>query len=361
MTVINVLTKGFSSPNGCAFLFPLIKHQQVLMDCGITLHFHKKITKKLYDCDTLFVESKFFSRDWAQHTPRVLLTFELLRQHVEKIFYFDINDSTGWPHARVLPYVDRYVKNQALKNKLLYLKPFYGHRIYTDYYHRVFNVMDKEEIFSEVIADASLLDKLIIGWNSGLADYSCYGPYRMGLYNKMPISHLLTYPVRFTEVQRQRVNELSCRMGISYVRDSIAWQRRQIREKLKSFGHVKTDKLSRRQYYRELEESKLVVSPFGLGEITLKDFEVFLTGGLLVKPDMTHMETWPNFFQDSETMVSFNWDLDNIQERLQTVLSDYKKYIDIAEYGQDRYRHYLSSPEAPTLFADHFLNMLNSG
>ena len=37
------------------------------------------------------------------------------------------------------------------------------------------------------------------------------------------------------------------------------------------------------------------MSPFGLGEITLKDFEVF-SGSLLMKPNMDHMLTWPNFY-----------------------------------------------------------------
>ena len=34
-------------------------------------------------------------------------------------------------------------------------------------------------------------------------------------------------------------------------------------------------------------KSKIVISPFGWGEITLKDFETFLTQGLLIKP-----KTW---------------------------------------------------------------------
>ena len=43
--------------------------------------------------------------------------------------------------------------------------------------------------------------------------------------------------------------------------------------------------------------TKVVISAFGLGEIILKDFETFLTGGMLMKPDMSHMETWPNFMK----------------------------------------------------------------
>ena len=59
MKKINILTKGFDSPNGCAFLFPLIKHRQTLADHGIELNFYKCISDSLYDCDTLIVESKY--------------------------------------------------------------------------------------------------------------------------------------------------------------------------------------------------------------------------------------------------------------------------------------------------------------
>ena len=61
---------------------------------------------------------------------------------------------------------------------------------------------------------------------------------------------------------------------------------------------------------KELRQSKVVLSPFGRGEITLKDFEVFLTGGMLLKPSMEHMDTWPNFYTDGVTYQSHNCDLE---------------------------------------------------
>lgn len=353
---INVLTKGFDSPNGCAFLFPLIKHRQALREHGIKIDFYEDIKESLYSCDILIVESKYFSADWACNTDSVLEKFSVFREKIAKVIYFDISDSSGFPHVRVLPYVNSYVKNQLLKDKTLYLKPLYGHRFYADYYHRHYEVNDKNALYSEPVQNAGLLPKLKIGWNSGLADYSLYGPYRMMLYKKIPISGLLSYPNKFISPTVERVNDLSCRMGITYARDSVAWQRRQIRDKLKSF--VLTNKLSRRHYYRELQVSKFVISPFGLGEITLKDFEVFLTGGVLIKPDMSHMETWPNLFRDKETMLSFDWNLNHIHQRIEEMIASYKDLIDLAEGGQNFYRQYLSGPQAAQLFSDHFKRLI---
>lgn len=358
MKIINILTKGFDSPNGCAFLFPLIKNRRALLDRGIDISFYSNINNSIYDCDILIVESKYFSPDWEKNTNQVLEKFEEFHQKIKKIIYFDISDSSGFPHARVLPYVDAYAKNQLLKDRTHYLKPLYGHRLYTDYYHKHYGIKDKNPLYSEPIENPDLLKKLKLGWNSGLADYSLYGPYRMMSYRKIRIPGLLAYPRKYTRPEKKRMHDLSCRMGITYDRDSVAWQRREMRSKLKSF--VLTNKLSRQQYYRELEASKMVISPFGLGEITLKDFEVFLTGGLLIKPDLTHMETWPNFFSDKKTMISVDWDLSNLEQQIQEIIKDYRAFIDIAKQGQAHYREYIGGDKASEIFCEHFKEIIET-
>jgi hypothetical protein len=94
-------------------------------------------------------------------------------------------------------------------------------------------------------------------------------------------------------------------MGIGYERASIRHQRAALRRLLAD--RLPMDKLGRLAYFREMERTRSVLLPFGLGEITLKDFEVFLTGSLLIKPDMSHLETWPDFYRDGETFVGHAW------------------------------------------------------
>lgn len=357
MKTIHILTKGFDSPNSYAFLYPLILYKHALYRDQIELKFFKSIKKSMYDCDVLLTESKFFSTQWSQHTEKVLATFVSFKEKIKKVYYVDINDSSGWPHARVLPYVDGYFKNQLLKDKSLYLTSFYAHRIYADFYHKKYQVHDKSPLYSEVVTHPALLQKLHLSWNSGLANYSLRGPYRSLLYKKIPLQFLLSFPKNFIMTNIHRNNDVSCRMGITYPRESVAWQRRQIRKILHAY--IPTNKVSRKQYYQELLSSKIVISPFGLGEITLKDFEVFLTGGLLIKPDMSHMETWPNFYRNNDTLLMHHWDLTDLTPLVEEVLSHYRTYIDIAHEGQEYYRHYLSGPHAYPLFRQHFLGMLN--
>ena len=125
-------------------------------------------------------------------------------------------------------------------------------------------------------------------------------------------------------------------------------------------GNIDTNKINRFQYFNELKNSKVVVSPFGLGEITLKDFEVFLTGGLLIKPNMNHMETWPPLFEDKKTFITYKWDLSDFEFKLQSILENSEIRTSIAEEGQRNYAKYTSSKDASKLFIDHLKSILNS-
>ena len=43
-----------------------------------------------------------------------------------------------------------------------------------------------------------------------------------------------------------------------------------------------------------MRHSRICISPFGYGEICWRDFEAILCGCLVVKPDMSHVETNPS-------------------------------------------------------------------
>ena len=122
-------------------------------------------------------------------------------------------------------------------------------------------------------------------------------------------------------------------------------------------NHI-TQKVNRYKFYRELQNSKVVMSPFGLGEITLKDFEVFLSGSLLMKPNMDHMLTWPNFYT-KDTYIPFRWDLGDLSEKIEYILKNYEDFIQFAHNGQEVYRHYIASDEASREFVIRFSEIIN--
>ncbi len=355
MTRIHVLAGGFGTPNGRAFLFPLIVWRDALRDNGFDIRIFAHASDGLSDCDALLVDSKFHRFRWSIEKDATLEIFTRWARAC-RVIYCDTTDSSGSLLTDLLPIVHGYAKSQLIRDRAAYLTPMYGHRPFAAYYHRELGVIDANPEYSTVVTDRTLLAKLRVSWNSGLADYSLHGPSRMAIYQRLPLPGLLRFPGPSRSPSQPRSQDVSCRFGTDYPRASVAIQRKMIREKLA--GRIDTRKLSRRRYFRELETSKIVVSPFGYGEITLKDFEVFLTGGLLLKPDMTHMETWPDLFRGGETMLAHRWDLSDFGSVLEDAVENYRRHAEKAAAGQDAYRAHTSGESAPALFAQQLRNVI---
>ena len=355
--MVNILSPGFTSPNGTAFLHPLLVHNQALLDVGITIQVTSDKARALRGCDVLGIDSKMFRDDWEQSGDSVLEYLERARDAVSCVMWFDTTDSTGTLQRDVMPFVGLYCKSQLLVDRSKYAQGSYGGRIFTDYYHTQYHVEDEDPVYEEPL-DVSLYgEKLSVSWNSGLSTYSLFGPWLMGAYRRLPLRSFLRYPGNWTSPLSARPIDLSARFGTTHGRRTVRYQRERIREILEQ--RMDTGKMGRRKYLRETRESKLVMSPFGWGEITLKDFEVFLTGGLLVKPSMAHLETWPDLYKAGETYIDHRWDLEDLEQKLEDGIADDQNRMRMAEAGQARYRESLVGTQAGERFALHLRRLLN--
>lgn len=359
MKRIHVLTAGFTSPSGQAFLMPLLLHRRALAQAGLDVRLFHRPLAQLTECDALLLDGKYFAPRWAGKTESALEEIDSYRQKVANLIYVDLLDSAGWDHARALPYVRLYCKPQVLRDRSCYLRPMYGYRDFSDYYHRKLGVNDRVPVFSEPVADPSLLDKLTVSWNLALADYSWPGPYQMNLYRYVQAPALLRFPTTFYSPSVPRSNGVSCRIWTQYIRDSVSFQRRRLAKMM--VGRIGTEKLSRRRYIAELRNSKIGMSPFGYGEIALRDFEIILNGAIMLKPDMSGLETWPDVYRDGETMVAHRWDLSDVEEKIDAILTNYKSCTEIAVRAQAAYRTHLCDPGAGWLFAEHLSGIIAKG
>ena len=355
---VNVLTPGFTTSNGSAFLFPLVVHKNALRDVSIDVRLVRRSAAGLADCDVLAIDSKEFRTEWGDRRSRTLELISSYRDAGTKIVWFDTADSTGTIQAPVFSIVDKYLKSQILADKTRYIERVYGGRIYSEFYNRNAGVKDDDALAADETISKDHLSKLGFSWNSGLADYSAFGPLRTGLYQRIHLARLLRYPGATETPRSRRSNNLSARFGASYSKATVRYQREKIRELLS--GQVDTQKLSRRGYLEELRKSKVVLSPFGWGEITLKDFEVFLTGGMLLKPSMDHLQTWPNFYERDVTYLSHDWDLVDLEERIEWAIHNAADRLAIAEEGQKRYVEHTSGPDAAEKFTAHFSGVLSA-
>lgn len=354
---VHILTKGFASPNGIAFLFPLHVHRRRLVDAGVRFRCFTQCSPEVTDCDALIIDSRFYSHRWARDESAALDELAAFADQVPALLYFDISDSTGWLQSQVLPVVSRYYKAQLLVDRDAYRQPHYGNRIHGDYYHREFGVEDDEPAINRVVSRDEDLAKLGISWNSGLADYSQWGPTIMALRQHLPVDALLHFPRRFTPARATRPIPLACRFGTGYERRTVSFQREKIRDLIGS--RLATGKISRCAYLGEMRVSRAVVSPFGFGEITLKDFEAMLCGALLIKPSMAHLETWPDLFHDGETMAAHRWDISDLHAVIESVLDDDTKRIEMASNAQARYRHHMASADGFEEFCQRFAAIID--
>ena len=80
-------------------------------------------------------------------------------------------------------------------------------------------------------------------------------------------------------------------------------------------------RVSREEYFKELFNSKLCFSPFGYGEVCWRDFEAMFTGSLLLKPDMSHLDCYPEVFLPYETYIPLAWDLSDFDEKVDHYLN----------------------------------------
>jgi hypothetical protein len=353
---IHILSEAFGNQNTRAFLFPILRHRRALQQAGVSLRLFFDVEPALTDCDVLAVNNKWLTPMWQTDRPRAVNLIASLADKVARLVYFDRSSTAGSLDPEVVPLVSSYCKTALFRDRRLYTRPLYCGRLFSDYYHHRYGARDVNPAPSTVLNDPALADRLELSWNTALADYSLLGPRLSALYGRVALSPLLSGPWRMTPPASQRPIAVSCRMNMSYIHDTIAFQRRRMSEALQAYR--RSDRISKLSYFRELRRSRIVASPFGTSEINYKDFEVFITGGTLLKPDMSHLETWPNLYTAGVTYAAHDWDLEDLQAVIDDLLADPKRQIEIARAGQERYRAHTCGHIARERFVERFLQLL---
>ena len=245
---------------------------------------------------------------WNEPKQEVLATFERLHRQANrpKLIFLDYYAQTSSPFFEVLPFVDRYAKRQVLRDRSIYQRDdLRGGYIFTDYFSRTQDFDLGDWYFGSKLPEAHS-EKLVHAWNLGV----------LARYRKMvQWSGLLRWSARPIDVH--------CRLEIGkHSRHEKQWYQRyraQSREaaeklaprfRLTPQGHVR-----RLRYFLELAASKIVFSPFGWGEVCIRDFETVAAGALLVKPSMDHVVTSPDIYRAYETYVPVEWDLSDLVEK----------------------------------------------
>ncbi len=360
---LHVLCDGMRTLNGQAFCFPLLQQQGAIERKGIKLRLYHDPEGSFRKGDILAVERKYCSNVSYWGENKTHLFFKELQNLGKPLVFFDTSDSSGRIWNSVLENVDLYIKNQLLSDRERYLSDFYDEVDYADYYSRCCSTGTPRSEPKALVRDRAQLRKLAVGWNSGLSDHTREGRKRLrwaGLLlrrlNQRIASKFLVCPTVIQDPDINRAIDLHCRMKLHYDPPSFSLQRRLISDRI---GNIDTNKIGRKRYFSELKETWAVLSPFGYGEITLKDFESFLCGNLLIKPSMSHMDTWPPLYCPEKTYVPIQWDLSDMRAVLEDTIRNRAKYVNVVQEGQKNYTHYLNDLRKGNLFVNHFVEILN--
>lgn len=273
-----------------------------------------------------------------------------IKEQSDMVVWLDTADSTGTPHFEVLPYVDRYLKKQILKDIELYSKPIWGSRLHCEYYHNKYG-LDDAEICDETFIPLNMdyKDKIGVSWNVGLGE----------LFGNEFWRYLYPYHYHVPKpVSPESEKSIDIHFRGSAESTTAGYQRRITAKRINECQFLNhpdaSEKVSHDKYVEELKETKCIVSPFGYGEICTRDFETFLYGATLIKADMSHMITYPDVYIPNETYVPVDWDYHTFEDVLLQIRDSSEKFKTIAENGQTLYMKHLSD-EGKKLFAEHLL------
>tara|TARA_B100000029_G_scaffold492098_1_gene552995 strand:- start:1172 stop:2266 length:1095 start_codon:yes stop_codon:yes gene_type:complete len=300
--------------------------KQELNDLGFKVEFHRKISSKYLEADYLFLNSRSFSTldDYVNLTK-----LEKIKKINNNIYWFDMRDSAGTTQFEVLPFVKKYVKKQLYKDKSLYVKNLYGGRYYTDFYHNKFNINDKKQ-YDQKKLDINLSSKVILGWNLGVAqifDHSTFSKLdywqeyiRFKFFNKKKYSMILDF-------NNNNLNKIDiiCLMNKNFARNTVGYQRNRINDFLKNSNYkncLYNKRLNKKNYLKNLKNSKLSLGSFGWGEICYREFEAIRCGAAFTTADMSNIETWPNIYLKNETYIPYSLDFSDISEVINEILNN---------------------------------------
>lgn len=318
------------------------------------VHFNSKSFKTVIGENVLFTrifKGRFDDQAFIESTMTDL------KKRFEYIYFLDDSAGADSTHFELIEHLDGYYKAKLLNNFKLYQKPTYGRQIFSDFYHENFNIHDKCKSIRQPVSDANELQKLNLAFNLGFGIYPNPGkniPIRIIGHILARSGNLRMLRSYFLGQQKKlidklskrpryksKINKVSARFRYQSYPKTIGYQRYLFEQIIHEHNQFYTGMTSHKQYMEEQKRAIATLSPFGYGEVCVRDFEAILNGSLLIKPDMSHMKTYPNIFIPNETYVPVKWDGSDLIDVVDNILSAPKTFYDIAINARSVYRQSL--------------------
>ncbi|WP_050759160.1 glycosyltransferase family protein [Roseobacter denitrificans] len=222
------------------------------------------------------------------------------------------------------PYITHYLKKSLFRDSHLYFKEFKGDTNLLDYYGRLYG-----------------LEYAPVNWN--VPDT---------ILPKLRLSpNFLTAPHFIDDLSKKamprregRSLDVSVRLGGQDAHGAYAAMRRHangLMTKIEGITRSPPNIVPFKAYMAEMRAARLCFSPFGFGELCWRDIEAMISGTVMIKPDMSHLETLPNLYEPGVTYLPVRWDFADLEEVIRGALADEDRCRDIAKTAYDRMAHYI--------------------
>jgi len=234
-----------------------------------------------------------------------------------RIVYLDWFAPTDLRYAELLgPHVDLYVKKHLLRDRSQYGQETFGDTNLMDFYGRKHGLDHDPVRFG--IPDG-FLDKLVVGPSFATADFI------------LPTLDKAEVP------KGDRPIDLHARIAVGGTPwyQAMRAECHAAAEALTGLNVITGTGIRHDQFLAELRSSKICFSAFGYGEVCWRDYEAIQNGAVLLKQDMSHVETLPDVFVAGKTYVPVRWDLTDFEDTIRGLLAEPDRCAEIAQNALD--------------------------
>jgi len=277
---------------------PILRDKPALLEQGIKIIDNDEEG----EFDIAFISARGYLDDFNK-------TIKKFKLEKKPIVIMDSQDSPRLAsfHLTERDNVVGFVKKQVYKDREVYKHIHSNPR-----YHFSDNPSKNFKINKKFKGD---LNKLYLGWNLGMAN-------RFHVFRgKIPIRKK-TLDVHYSgsiwnNLQEYQQHRKRCRDEIIKATRKNNW----------SFsGHC-----SGKKYKEKMKIAKVGISPWGLGEICFRNFEMIKEGVIVIAPKTNHLETWPDIYQDGINYISCSSNFSDIEDKIKMILNKYSDFKPVAE------------------------------
>jgi hypothetical protein len=326
-----------------AQLFPFFdNHKLLTRRLGLDFNHLQAITladiRAAFDQIAGRFDLAFVRPSWREQPEEMIDTFRTVRSTNPgaKIVFIDPWDQENTRFFGVLPYVDWFLKYQALKDVSEYKREYAGGTIITDFLVKEWGFDLNGWHVGSTVPDG-YENRIATGWSVGVDER---------FKTELCRHHLWPHP--------RKDIDIFCRVSLG-AGPNLEWygQYRQrvvdlLRDlvptcKLALSAEFDTDRsISFRRYCSELRHTRIVVSPFGWGPLTWRDYEAVINDALLVKPNLDRLDIAPNIYIPGETYIPVRWDLSDLIDVCRYYLEDHAQRERIVRNARKAYAAYFS-------------------